>query len=280
MPGATAPPHELASAPARNRRSPHAGASIASMSDSMTDRRSASPATTATRSRPTSPGRRRHRPARRRGGHPPPARLRPRAPRRSSGASPNSATTRSAPTCTGARRPDAAPDDAAAAARANGGVPDERLVGDVAGAAAVPARAGDLQRQGRRDRLLLRRPAVACSPPATSTSTRRSTATARSSTGTPPAGFPLKVTNLVDQLPEPAAARCWACSATRTSTRRPEHVDELDAAPDRATARRYEFHRYDGAGHAFFAVDRPSYRRRGGQRRLGADRRFFAPHLG
>src|SRR5580698_8363854 len=30
--------------------------------------------------------------------------------------------------------PGASPDDAAAAARANGGVPDERLVGDVAGA--------------------------------------------------------------------------------------------------------------------------------------------------
>src|ERR1700689_3251715 len=32
--------------------------------------------------------------------------------------------------------PGASPDDAAAAARAKGGVPDERLVGDVAGAAA------------------------------------------------------------------------------------------------------------------------------------------------
>ena len=32
--------------------------------------------------------------------------------------------------------PGAAPDDAAATARAQGGVPDERLVGDVAGAAA------------------------------------------------------------------------------------------------------------------------------------------------
>src|SRR5215469_3009247 len=32
--------------------------------------------------------------------------------------------------------PGASPDDAAAAARASGGVPDERLVGDVAGAAA------------------------------------------------------------------------------------------------------------------------------------------------
>src|SRR6478735_2389354 len=33
--------------------------------------------------------------------------------------------------------PGAAPDDAAAASRANGGVPDSRLIGDVAGAASV-----------------------------------------------------------------------------------------------------------------------------------------------
>ena len=37
--------------------------------------------------------------------------------------------------------------------------PDERLVGDVAGARGVPACAADVERQGRRDRLLLRRPA-------------------------------------------------------------------------------------------------------------------------
>jgi carboxymethylenebutenolidase len=36
-------------------------------------------------------------------------------------------------------------------------------------------------------------------------------------------------------------------------------VDEIEALlKDAGTP--YEFHRYDGAGHAFFAVDRPSYR--------------------
>src|ERR1700722_17696944 len=74
--------------------------------------------------------------------------------------------------------PGASPDDAAAVARAKGGVPDEQLVGDVAGAAAylraLPAANGKggggpppfpagpprRQRQGRRHRLLLRRPPV------------------------------------------------------------------------------------------------------------------------
>ena len=51
--------------------------------------------------------------------------------------------------------PGAAPDDAAAAGRAQGGVPDERLVGDVGGAAAYLRDAAELERQGRRDRLLL-----------------------------------------------------------------------------------------------------------------------------
>ncbi|WP_255455484.1 dienelactone hydrolase family protein [Microlunatus sp. Gsoil 973] len=39
----------------------------------------------------------------------------------------------------------------------------------------------------------------------------------------------------------------------------PEQVDELD---QRLTDldKPHEFHRYDDAGHAFFAVDRPSYR--------------------
>jgi carboxymethylenebutenolidase len=39
----------------------------------------------------------------------------------------------------------------------------------------------------------------------------------------------------------------------------PEQVDELEEIL-KANAKTYEFHRYDGAGHAFFANDRPSYR--------------------
>jgi carboxymethylenebutenolidase len=39
----------------------------------------------------------------------------------------------------------------------------------------------------------------------------------------------------------------------------PEQVNELEAALQSAD-KTYEFHRYDDAGHGFFAVDRPSYR--------------------
>ena len=52
--------------------------------------------------------------------------------------------------------PGASPDDAAAAVRAAGGVPDERLVGDVDGAAKYLKSLTFRERQGRRDRLLLR----------------------------------------------------------------------------------------------------------------------------
>ena len=39
----------------------------------------------------------------------------------------------------------------------------------------------------------------------------------------------------------------------------PEQVDELEAELKRVGAD-YEFHRYDNAGHGFFAVDRAMYR--------------------
>ena len=39
----------------------------------------------------------------------------------------------------------------------------------------------------------------------------------------------------------------------------PEEVDQHEAAL-KAHGKTYEFHRYKGAGHGFFAVDRPSYR--------------------
>ena len=56
--------------------------------------------------------------------------------------------------------PGASPDDAAATARAQGGIPDEQLVTDVAGGIELPEGPEQLQRQGRYDRLLLRRPPV------------------------------------------------------------------------------------------------------------------------
>ena len=39
----------------------------------------------------------------------------------------------------------------------------------------------------------------------------------------------------------------------------PDQVDELERALEKAD-KEFEFHTFEGAGHAFFAVNRPSYR--------------------
>jgi carboxymethylenebutenolidase len=58
----------------------------------------------------------------------------------------------------------------------------------------------------------------------------------------------------------------------------PEETAKLAAELDRL-GKQYEFHTYDGAGHAFFAIDRPSYRPEAavdGWRRI---LEFFGTHL-
>ena len=96
------------------------------------------------------------------------------------------------------------------------------------------------------------------SPPAVSTSTPPSTATALSSPD-PPEGVPLKVEPDRRTWPPACPARCSDCSEPRTSTPSPEEVADLEQALTEA-GKTFEFHSYEGAGHAFFATDRPSYR--------------------
>jgi carboxymethylenebutenolidase len=58
----------------------------------------------------------------------------------------------------------------------------------------------------------------------------------------------------------------------------PAHVDELDRLLDEH-GKAHDFVRYDDAGHAFFATDRPSYRPAAavdGWQRIAA---FYATHL-
>ena len=45
--------------------------------------------------------------------------------------------------------------------------------------------------------------------------------------------------------------RCSACSATTTRTRTRDQVNRTEAVLKKL-GKNYEFHRYDGAGHAFF----------------------------
>jgi carboxymethylenebutenolidase len=170
--------------------------------------------------------------------------------------------------------PGADPDDAAAAARAQGGVPDERLVGDVEGAAAY-LRALDSANgkvavighcSGGRHAVLAAchldvQAAVDCYGAFV--------------TGEVPPERP--ITNLVDQLPN-LSAPLLGLFGNDDSYPSPEHVDELVQILQ-GQGSTYEFHRYDDAGHAFFAVDRPSYRvaaANDGWERIAA---FFATHL-
>jgi carboxymethylenebutenolidase len=153
--------------------------------------------------------------------------------------------------------PGAAPDDAAATARAQGGVPDERLIGDVGGSAeylrGLPASNGKVgvigYCSGGRQSVL-----AACNLDLDAAVDCYGAFV----TGIPPEGFPLKVTNLVDQLPG-LRTPLLGLFGNEDSYPSPEQVDELDEILTREN-KPHEFHRYDDAGHAFFSVDRPSYR--------------------
>ncbi len=128
--------------------------------------------------------------------------------------------------------PDASPDDAAAAARAEGGVPDDRLVGDVAGAAdylrALPSSNGKVAVigycSGGRQSVL-----AACNLDLDAAVDCYGAFV----TGEPPEGFPLQVTNLVDQLPN-LRAPLLGLFGNDDQYPTPEQVDELDRDPDRA----------------------------------------------
>ena len=153
--------------------------------------------------------------------------------------------------------PGAAPDDAAAVARANGGVPDERLLADVGGAATFLRGLQSSNRKvgvighcsGGRQSVL-----AACNLDVDAAVDCYGAYV----TGVVPDGWPLKITNLIDQLPN-VGAPILGLFGNEDSYPTPEQVDEFEEIL-KANGKTYEFHRYDNAGHAFFANDRPSYR--------------------
>jgi carboxymethylenebutenolidase len=152
--------------------------------------------------------------------------------------------------------PGASPDDAAATARAQGGVPDERLVGDVSGATdylrTLPTSNGKVgvigYCSGGRQSVL-----AACNLDLDAAVDCYGAFV----TGTPPEGSPMRK-NLVDQLPN-LRAPLLGLFGVEDKYPSPEQVAELrQILTD--NGKTVEFHSYDDAGHAFFAVDRPSYR--------------------
>jgi carboxymethylenebutenolidase len=153
--------------------------------------------------------------------------------------------------------PGASPDDAAAAARAQGGVPDERLVGDVGGAATFlralensNGKVGTIGYcSGGRQSFL-----AAVSLPLDAAVDCYGAFVV----GNPPEGMPLKVGPIVDKTPSLSCPLLGLFGADDQHPS-PEQVAELEQAL-KAAGKTYEFHTYEGAGHAFFAVNRPSYR--------------------
>jgi carboxymethylenebutenolidase len=153
--------------------------------------------------------------------------------------------------------PGASPDDAAATVRARGGVPDERLVGDVGGAAeylrAMPSSNGKAGAigycSGGRQSFL-----AAVSLPLDAAVDCYGAFVV----GTPPEGMPLKAGPLAHLAPNLSCPLLGLFGA-EDSHPSPDEVDELDKVLTEA-GKTHEFHSYPGAGHAFFAVDRPAYR--------------------
>jgi len=153
--------------------------------------------------------------------------------------------------------PGASPDDAAAVARANGGVPDDRLVGDVRGAADyLLALAGSNGKvgvigycSGGRQSFL-----AAC--------TLRLDAAVdcygACIVNPPPEGMPLKVNPIVGLAPDLSCPLLGLFGA-EDKYPTPEETAELSKVLDNL-GKQHEFHTYDDAGHAFFAVNRPAYR--------------------
>jgi carboxymethylenebutenolidase len=173
--------------------------------------------------------------------------------------------------------PGAAPDDAAAASRAAGGVPDERLIGDVGGGAAhlrgLASSNGKVgvigYCSGGRQSVL-----AACNVDLDAAVDCYGAFVI----GTPPEGFPLQVSGLEAQLP---GLRCPLLGLFGNDDQypTPQQVDVLEGILE-SNRKEYEFHRYDGAGHAFFSNDRPSYRVEAANAGWEEIEEFYGEYLG
>jgi carboxymethylenebutenolidase len=173
--------------------------------------------------------------------------------------------------------PGAAPDDAAATVRSMGGIRDQQLLEDVAGAIAhlrsmstSNGKVGVIGHcsGGRQATLAACRldvdAAVDCYGAYV--------------TGQPPADHPLQVTPLYEDLPN-LGCPLLGLFGNDDKFPSPDQVHELDRLL-REHGKDFEHASYDGAGHAFFAVDRPSYRVEAavdGWQRIES---FFGRHLG
>jgi carboxymethylenebutenolidase len=171
--------------------------------------------------------------------------------------------------------PGADPDDAAAAARARGGKADDELLDDVAGAVAYLRREQGVSKVGTIGHCSGGRQSVLAA-------TELDVDAAVDCYGAfvfldAPAEFPLRMTSLRDRLPN-LRAPLLGLFGNDDKYPAPAEVDELDKLLTEL-GKEHEFHRYDGAGHAFFSVDRPSYRVEAALDGYQRIRAFFRQHL-
>jgi carboxymethylenebutenolidase len=153
--------------------------------------------------------------------------------------------------------PGASPDDAAATVRANGGVPDDRLVGDVAGAAAelraLPGANGKVgvigYCSGGRQSFL-----AACSLDLDAAVDCYGAFIVKPV----PEGLPLKAKPIVSMAKDLSCPLLGLFGA-EDKMPAPDETAELSAVLDEF-GKAHEFHTYEGAGHSFFSVDRVAYR--------------------
>jgi carboxymethylenebutenolidase len=171
--------------------------------------------------------------------------------------------------------PGASPDDAAATARAAGGVPDERLVGDAGGAMdylrSLPTSNGKVASigycSGGRQSFL-----SACSLPLDAAVDCYGAFVVN----TPPEGSPISgpIAHLAPQLSCPLLG-LFGADDTFPS---PAETAELERILTEA-GKSFEFHTFEGAGHAFFAVNRDAYRPQAANEGWELIGRFFGEHL-
>jgi len=173
--------------------------------------------------------------------------------------------------------PGADPDDAAAVARARGGIADEQLVGDVGGAAehlrGLPASNGKVavigHCSGGRQAVL-----AGCNLDLQGVVDCYGAYVI----GTPAADFPLRAGGLEDQLAKLSCPLLGLFGA-EDSYPSPDQVAELGRLLTEHS-KEHELHSYDGAGHGFFCTDRPAYRPQqavDGYQKIAA---FFARTIG
>ncbi len=173
--------------------------------------------------------------------------------------------------------PGASPDDAAAASRAGGGVPDERFLGD-AGAAAdwlrrlttSNGRVGTIGYcSGGRQSFL-----AACRMPLDAAVVCYGAFIV----GTPPEGLGLSITPVIDQA-EGISCPVLGLFGAEDTHPSPAEVAEIDRRLTEL-GKAHEMHSFEGAGHSFFSVDRPAYRVEAANRGWELIWQFFGRNLG